>query len=104
MTQNDDQRITASLVKIMAMSCVRNSRLEDLHAGQVPVTHTGDYSDVFVVDADGRQIPWPDVSRFNDAELRAAAAFLNVVLAAVRGSPPAAGVRVDTAWAGSAGE
>jgi hypothetical protein len=71
MSQNDDQRITASLVKIMAMICVRNSRLEDLHAGQVPVTHTGDYSDVFVVDADGRRIPWPDVSRFNDDEMRA---------------------------------
>lgn len=71
MSQNDDQRITASLVKIMAMLCVRNSQLEDLHAGQVPVTHTGDYSDVFVVDADGRRIPWPDVSRFNDDEMRA---------------------------------
>jgi hypothetical protein len=71
MSQNDDQRITASLVKIMAMLCVRNSRLEDLHAGLVPVTHTGDYSDVFVVDADGRRIPWPDVSRFNDDEMRA---------------------------------
>jgi hypothetical protein len=71
MTQNDDQRITANLVKIMAMICVRNSRLEDLHAGQVPVSHTGDYSDVFVVGADGRRIPWPDVSRFNDDEMRA---------------------------------
>ena len=70
MTQNDEQRTVANLVKIMAMLCVRNSRLEDLHAGQVPVTHIGDYSDVFVVDADGRRIPWPDVSRFNDAEMR----------------------------------
>ena len=33
--------------------------------------HTGNSSDVFVVDADGQRIPWPDVSRFNDAELRA---------------------------------
>lgn len=70
MSQNEDQRITANLVKIMAMICVRNSRLEDLHAGQVPVSRTGDYSDVFVVDADGRRIPWPDVSRFNDDEMR----------------------------------
>jgi hypothetical protein len=58
-------------VKIMAMLCVRNSGLEDLHAGQVPVTHAGDYSDVFVVNADGRRIPWRDVSRFNDDEMRA---------------------------------
>jgi hypothetical protein len=71
MSQNDDQRVTASLVKVMAMICVRNSRLEDLHAGQVPVTHTGDHSDVFVVDADGRRIPWPDVSRIDNDEMRA---------------------------------
>jgi hypothetical protein len=71
MTQTDEQRTLANLVKIMAMLCVRNSRLEDLHAGLVPVTHTGDYSDVFVVDADGRRIPWPDVSRINDDEMRA---------------------------------
>ncbi len=66
MSKNDEERIAARLAKIMAMMCVRNSRLEDLHAGPVPVTHTGDYSDVFVVDADGRRIPWPDVSRIDD--------------------------------------
>jgi hypothetical protein len=71
MTQTDDQRTVANLVKIMAMLCVRNSRLEDLHAGLVPVSRTGDYSDVFVLDADGRRIPWPDLSRFNDDEMRA---------------------------------
>jgi hypothetical protein len=61
MGKNDEQRVAAHLAKIMAMICVRNSSLEDLHAGQVPTTRTGDYSDVFVVDADGRRIPWPDV-------------------------------------------
>jgi hypothetical protein len=71
MSKNDEQRIAARLAKIMAMICVRNSKLEELHAGQVPTTHTGDYSDVFVVDADGRRIPWPDVSRIDDDEMRA---------------------------------
>jgi hypothetical protein len=52
MSKNDEQRIAARLAKIMAMICVRNSKLEELHAGQVPTTHTGDYSDVFVVDDD----------------------------------------------------
>jgi hypothetical protein len=33
MSPNDDKCITASLVNIMAKICVRNSRLEDLHAG-----------------------------------------------------------------------
>ena len=71
MSKNDEQRVAARLAKIMAMICVRNSSLEDLHAGQVPTTRTGDYSDVFVVDADGRRIPWPDVSRIDDDEMRA---------------------------------
>ncbi len=44
--------------------------LEDLHAGPVPVTKTGDYSDVFVIDADGNRILWRTVSRFDDDEMR----------------------------------
>jgi hypothetical protein len=56
MTRNDDQRIVASLVTSMAMICMRNSRLETLQAGSGPVTHAGDYSDVSVLDADGRHI------------------------------------------------
>ena len=66
----DKDRIAASLAKIMAMMCVRNTRLEIVHAGVVPVTLAGDYSDVFVVDADGRKIPWADVSHIDDDEMR----------------------------------
>jgi hypothetical protein len=54
----------------MAMLCVRNTQLERLHAGLGPITRTGDYSDVFVVDADGRRIPWTEVSHIDDAEMR----------------------------------
>ena len=43
-------------------SVVRNTKLDNLHAGVVPATRTGDYSDVTVIDADGRRIPWPEVS------------------------------------------
>lgn len=56
--------------KAMAMICVRNTMLEGLHAGRVPVTKTGDFSDVFVVDADGQHIPWTEVSRLDDDEMR----------------------------------
>ena len=45
MKVEDEERIAADLAKIMAMICIRNSRLEDLHAGTVPTTRTGDYSD-----------------------------------------------------------
>lgn len=71
MNDEAEKRIAAQLAKAMAMICVRNSRLEDLHAGQVPVTRTGDWSDVVVIDADGNRIPWAEVSRIDDDEMRA---------------------------------
>ncbi len=39
-------------------------------AGPGPVTRTGDYSDVVVLDAEGNRIPWSEVSRINDDEMR----------------------------------
>ena len=70
MNHDDEKRIAAKLAKIMAMLCVRNTQLEALHAGLTPITRTGDYSDVFVVDAEGRHIPWADVSRIDEDEMR----------------------------------
>lgn len=66
MKEADEERIAAKLAKLMAMICVRNTGIEDLHAGTVPVTHTGDFSDVFVTDADGRRLAWTDVSHIDD--------------------------------------
>ena len=62
--------VTAILVKTMALTCVRNTRLEDVNAGLVPLSRAGDYSDVTVTDADGRRIPWPEVSHFDDDAMR----------------------------------
>lgn len=70
MNKDDEKRVAARLARIMAMLCVRNTHLETLHSGPTPVTRTGDYSDVFVVDADGRRIPWTEVSHIDDAEMR----------------------------------
>ncbi len=70
MRKEDEERIAARLAKVMAMICVRNTKLEDIHAGVVPVTKTGDYSDVFVLDAEGRKIPWPKVSHIDDDQMR----------------------------------
>jgi len=70
MKRRDEERIAAQLAKAMAMICVRNTMLENLHAGRVPVTRTGDFSDVFVVDGDGQHIPWTEVSRLDDDEMR----------------------------------
>lgn len=66
----DEVRIAARLAKLMAVICVRNTGIEELHAGTVPATHTGDYSDVFITDADGRQIPWSDASHLDHDQMR----------------------------------
>ncbi|TQD33333.1 hypothetical protein ACTTAK_18050 (plasmid) [Rhodobacter capsulatus] len=69
MKVEDEERIAANLSKIMAMICIRNTRLEDLHSGLQPVTLTGDYSDVNVVDGTGRTIPWREVSHLDDLQM-----------------------------------
>jgi hypothetical protein len=56
--------------KLMAAACVRRGYLEKLHSGITPVTRTGDYSDVKVIDAEGREIPWNQVSRINQEEMK----------------------------------
>ena len=65
-----DDALQSLLIRTMVLVCVRNSKIEDIHAGFTPVTKTGDYSDVTVIDADGRRIPWPDVSHIDDEQMR----------------------------------
>ena len=64
-----ERRQAPALARILALICVRQSKLENLHRGLSPVTRTGDYSDVVVVDADGRRLPWPEISRFDEDEM-----------------------------------
>lgn len=71
MNRDDEKRIAAKMAKTLAMMCVRNTGIETLHAGIVPVTHAGDYSDVRVIDADGREIAWNDVFHLDDDQMRA---------------------------------
>jgi hypothetical protein len=68
--KSSPEKSKAEFAKIMTAACVRRGYLEKLHAGTIPVTHTGDYSDVKVVDADGREIPWNLVSRINQDEMK----------------------------------
>ena len=65
-----ERQIASVMAKAMALICVRNTQLETLHAGPGPVSHRSDYSDVIVTDANGRQIPWSEVSRISDSEMR----------------------------------
>jgi len=75
--QNSEETMTFSpkkakseFAKIMAAACVRRGYLEKLHCGTIPVTRTGDYSDVKVIDAEGREIPWNQISRINQDEMK----------------------------------
>ena len=58
------------LSKAVAAACVRNTYLEDLHAGMTPVSLTGDNEDVYVIDAQGNKIPWNKVSQISDNEMK----------------------------------
>ena len=60
----------SELAKAIVAHCFRNTILEDIHAGAVPVSTAGDYSDVFVVDANGNKILWNEVSRISQAEMK----------------------------------
>ena len=59
-----DNPIASELAKAIAVLCVRNTFLEDLHAGTTPSSKAGDYSDVKVVTPYG-EIPWQQLSRIN---------------------------------------
>ena len=65
-----EKKEKSEFAKIMAAACVRRGYLEKLHCGITPVTRLGDYSDVRVIDADGRVIPWDQVSRINQDEMK----------------------------------
>jgi hypothetical protein len=69
MANRDEEKGAAFLSKALALTCVRNTYLEELHAGTVPSSQTGDYSDVKVVTPFG-EIPWTKLSRISDAEMK----------------------------------
>ena len=64
------QKSQSEFAKLMTAACVRRGFLEQLHAGVTPVTRIGDYTDVKVIDAEGREIPWNHVSRINQDEMK----------------------------------
>jgi hypothetical protein len=65
-----EEEDAALLARCFAHACVRNNTsLEALHGGLFPRSRTGDFSDVKVVTPD-REIPWNEVSRISDPEMR----------------------------------
>jgi hypothetical protein len=64
-----DPVLRQRFAKHLVLKCFRNSALENLHSGKAPDSKTGDYSDVTVHTPYG-VIPWNELSRFNDAEMK----------------------------------
>lgn len=64
-----DRKQARQLALGIAVSCVRNTFLEDLHAGTGLSSETEDYSDVKVISPYG-EIEWADLSRISDDEMR----------------------------------
>lgn len=67
----DKEKSFAQMAKAMAVYAVRHTILENIHAGKIPDTRTGDYSDVFVLDAEGNKIAWSEVSKITNDEMKA---------------------------------
>jgi hypothetical protein len=65
----DLHHTAAKLAHMFAFHCVRNSSLEELHAGIFPSSKTGDYTDVKVISPYG-EIAWNRVGRISDEEMQ----------------------------------
>lgn len=69
MPKSAQSRIAQQWAKDIAALCVRMTNIEQVHAGVTPQSRTGDYSDIRVVTPFG-EIPWTEVSRISDDEMR----------------------------------
>ena len=57
-------------LRLLVSIWARNTEVETIHLGVVPVSRTEDLPNVRVEDADGRRIPRPKVSHFDDEATR----------------------------------
>jgi len=69
MNKKAQKQYSAKLAKALAVLCVRNTFLEKLHRGKTAISQTGDYSDVKVITPD-REIPWNELTRISDDEMK----------------------------------
>jgi hypothetical protein len=65
-----DEKNCAELAKTLTAMCVRNAEIENIHAGKAPISKTGDYSDVKIIDAEGNELSWNEVSHISDEEMK----------------------------------
>ena len=70
MASEFEEHMAAVVAKGMAVMCFCNTINEDIHGGTAPVSHTGDFSDVVVIDANGERIPWREAAHIGQDEMR----------------------------------
>lgn len=68
--RSKEERALATVTKRMVVNCVRNTVLENFHAGRGPISKTKDGSDIKVIDAEGNEYRWDEVSRISDPEMK----------------------------------
>ena len=64
----EEKHIAQRMAKALAFMCLNDHFKLPLHSGRSPVSHTGDYTDVVVTDAKGRQMPWNQACRVSYCE------------------------------------
>lgn len=64
-----DKKSAEHLAKAIALACVRNGFIEELHCGKTAESPAGDYSDVKVITPD-HEIPWNELSRISNDEMK----------------------------------
>ena len=64
-----NEEIAKKLALGLAAFCVRNTSLENLHAGISP-EKSGQCTDGIVVETGNQKISWSEVSRISDAEMK----------------------------------
>jgi hypothetical protein len=69
-TRTKEERGIAAVTKRLVVNCVRNTILEHFHAGHGPITKTKDGSDIKIIDAEGKEYAWNEVSRITDTEMK----------------------------------
>lgn len=64
----DERLVAERMAKALAFLCLNEHFKQPLHNGKQPLSKTGDYTDVFITDADGRRIIWCQACRVSAVE------------------------------------
>ena len=64
----EENHVARRMARALAFMCLNDHFRQPLHSGHDPVSHTGDYTDVVITDARGRQMMWSHVCRVSSHE------------------------------------